>query len=128
MVGTVKEAVLESKIKWQEIDYLEGPRYILLNWSEEKCRSSGLWRVLPKRRYSRGTRPGLKGVGPQGGTRGDQEQWVFPHVRLRPHEKALLVATVVEMATEAMFQHHFYNFGGRMFQQMEGGPIGLRGT
>ena len=53
---------------------------------------------------------------------------MFPHVRLRPNEKRLLVATVAEIATEAMFQHYFYNFGGKQFQQIEGGPIGLRGT
>ena len=81
VVGTVRDAVLESNIKWEQNDYLEGARYVALNWSEEKCRSSGLWRILPKRRCSRGTRPGLRGEGPQGGNRGDQEQWVFPHVR-----------------------------------------------
>ena len=128
VVGNVGEAILDSKITWQEIDFLEGARYIALNWSEEKCRSSGLKRVLPTRRYNMGSRPGLKGEGPQGGQRGDQEQWVFPHVRLRPHEKKLLIATVVEKATEAMFHHHYYTFGGQMFQQTEGGPIGLRGT
>ena len=27
-----------------------------------------------------------------------------------------------------MFNHHFYSFGGRMFHQEGGGPIGLRAT
>ena len=120
--------MLESNIKWEENDYLEGARYVALNWSEDKCRSSGLWRILPHRRKNKGIRPGLRGEGPQGGSRGDQEQWVFPHVRLRPHERRLLIATVLEIATEAMFQYHFYNFAGKKFQQLEGGPIGLRGT
>ena len=119
VVKNVKEAILDSKIKWQEIDYLEGARYIALNWTEGRCRTSGLWRILPRRRYRGGTRPGLKGVGPQGGSRGDQEQWLFPHVRLRPSERKLLIATLVEIATESMFHHHFYNFGGKQFQQME---------
>ena len=88
VVANVREAVMETKITWQELDYLEGARYIALNWSS----------------------------------------WGFPHVRLRPEEKRLLVATVIEIATEAMFQHHYYTFGGKQFQQMEGGPIGLRGT
>ena len=38
------------------------------------------------------------------------------------------MATVVQIATEAMFRNHFYEFGGQRFQQQEGGPIGLRGT
>ena len=73
VVGTVRDAVLNSNIKWEQNDYLEGARYVALNWSEEKCRASGLWRILPKRRSNRGTRPGLRGDGPQGGGRGDQE-------------------------------------------------------
>ena len=128
VVDQVEQAILDSSITWQSVDYLEAARYIALNWTEDKCRQSGLWRVLPKRRGTRGTRPGLKGAGPQGGERGDQEQWVFPRVRLRPKEKKLLVATVVKLATEAMFKHHYYGFAGKKFQQREGGPIGLRGT
>ena len=128
VVEDVGRAILESTIVWQDIDYLEASRYVALNWTEDRCRQSELWRVLPKRRKNQGTRPGLKGAGPQGGVRGDQEQWVFPRVRLRPKEKKLLVATVVKLATKAMFTHHYYSFGGLKFQQREGGPIGLRGT
>ena len=42
--------------------------------------------------------------------------------------KKLIIATVVQLATEAMFTHHYYGFAGSKFQQREGGPIGLRGT
>ena len=35
---------------------------------------------------------------------------------------------MVSLATRAMFRLHHYKFGGKMFKQMEGGPIGLRGT
>ena len=89
---------------------------------------SGLRRILPTRRHTTGSRPGLRGAGPQGRERGDQKQWVFPKVRVRLEEKRLLVATVVQLATIAMFQHHYYGFANGKFQQMEGGPIGLRGT
>ena len=128
VVEEVRQAVMDSRIRWQEVDYLEASRYVALNWSAEQCKQSKLRRILPTRRYNTGTRPGLRGVGPQGSARGDQEQWVFPQVRLRHSEKKLLVATVVQLATEAMFHYHFYGFAGSKFQQMGGGPIGLRGT
>ena len=111
VVKGVRDAVLDTKIKWGELDYLEAARYVALNWPEDKCRKSELGRILPKRRYTGGTRPGLTGVGPRGAERGDQEQWVFPHVRLTRREKRLLVATVLEIATQAMFTHHYYGFG-----------------
>ena len=128
VVGEVGEAILDSEVKFEEMDYLEGARYIALNWTERKCRSSPLWRILPRRRKKQGSRPGLTGEGPMGAVRGDQEQWEFPRVKLTMEERRLIVATVVELATEAMFNNHFYGFGGKKFKQMEGGPIGLRGT
>lgn len=120
VVGEVGWAILESDIKLEEVDYLEGARYVTLNWSKKQCRASPLRRILPKRR---GNRPGLTGAGPQGATRGDQEQWEFPRVRLTEEEKKLLIATEVELATETMFTNHFYGFGGRRFREMEGGPL-----
>ena len=35
---------------------------------------------------------------------------------------------MVSLATRAMFRNHFYKFGGVMYHQSKGGPIGLRGT
>ena len=87
VVGEVREAVMKPGIQWQDIDYLEGARYIALDWSENECRSNGLRRILPRRRYTTGCRPGLRGAGPQGGQRGDQEQWVFPNVILTPGDE-----------------------------------------
>ena len=121
-------AIQKSDIKGEEVDYFEGARYVALNWSEEQGRGSPLWRLLPRRRCTRGSRPGLTGAGPQGAARGDQEQWQFPNVRLKKDEKQLLIATIIELATEAMFTNRFYGFEGKKFRQMDGGPIGQRGT
>ena len=128
VVDVVEREVMETKLEWNDIDYLEASRYVALNWSEERCKKSGLRRILPSRRWKTGTRPGLRGTGPQGGERGDTEQWIFRNVKLTKHEKRLLVGTVVKIATEAMFKNHYYGFGGKIFHQREGGPIDLRGT
>ena len=80
------------------------------------------------RRGNRGTRPGMRGAGPRGKEPGDQEQWIFPRVTLTDAEKREIIAEVVAIATKAMFQQHFYKFGGKVFHQTQGGPIGLRGT
>ena len=68
----VEEEVKLSKVVWQDLDYQEGARLIVLNRTEEWCRGSSLWRVLP--------RDGRMGQG-RGqrdrpyGKRGDQEQF-----------------------------------------------------
>ena len=128
MAERVKQAVMQSDISWENIDFLEGARYIALNWTEEQCRRSSLKKILPWRRSRRGTRPGIRAAGPKGPERGDQEQWVFPMITLTPENKREIIGTVLEIAVEAMFSHHYYTFDGRIFRQSEGGPIGLRGT
>ena len=122
------EAVLEANIRWEGIDYLEGARYIALTQTEAECRMSSLNRVLPYRRGTRGTRPGVTGAGPKGKSRGDCEQWIFPRVELTQKEKDDIVATVVKIAVKQMFETHIYSFGGKRYKQTGGGPIGLRST
>ena len=125
----METAILESEITWEEVDYLEGARYIALNWSKEECERSSLRRVLPRRRGKTGTRPGIKGAGPRGRERGDQEQWIFAkNLKLTEKERKEIIATVVRIATEELFKHHYYSFGGAVYHQQGGGPIGLRAT
>ena len=124
----IREAVKTSNIKWEGVNYMEAVRYIALNWPESKCRSSSLRKVLPWRRKNHGTRPGVRGVGPKGPLVGDTEQWVFPRVILTPEMKLEIIGTVLSIAITALFHQHYYSFGGRMFRQTKGGPIGLRGT
>ena len=112
----VYEAILRSKVKWQKIDYMEATRYIALNWTAEQCRSSKLRRVLPTRRGKTGVRPGLRGEGPMGKERGDQEQWRFPPVKLTEEEKREIVATVIMISTKFMFESHFYTFSGKLYR------------
>ena len=128
MGDLVKEAVKSTEIKWEGIDYMEAVRYIALNWTEDQCRSSKIRRVLPWRRSNHGTRPGMRGSGPRGPTRGDTDQWVFPRVVLSDEEKLEIIGTVLGIAVTTMFQHHYYSFGGETYRQEKGGPIGLRGT
>ena len=128
VVVRIEDEIRRTKMEFSNIDYLEATRYLALNWSQEECKKSKLRRVLPWRRKKRGTRPGITGSGPMGRTRGDQEQWEFPQIKLEDWEKREIVACVIRIAVEVMFKKHYYTFGGRTFHQRSGGPIGLRGT
>ena len=122
----VKNAIMESDIRWENIDILEGCRYIALNWDGPKCRKSKLARILPVRRAKTGVRPGVRGEGPMGPTVHDQEQWRFPDVVITEEERKEVIATVVAIATKVLFSNHLYSFGGKVYRQTEGGAIGLR--
>ena len=103
-------------------------RYIAMSWDAETCRRSSLRRTLPVRRAKTGTRPGLRGEGPQGARVHDQEMWRFPNVVLTEGEKREIVATVISLAVKELFSNHLYTFGGKAYRQGAGGPIGLRAT
>ena len=78
----VYKAIMETEVGFEGVQYQEGARYIALTSTAQECRLGPLWRVLPVRRHSNGTRPGVTGQGPSGATTGDQEQWSFPEVEL----------------------------------------------
>ena len=42
----------------------------------------------------------------------------------KTREKKLIVAEVIRISTEVLFKNHLYTFGGKVFKQKEGGPIG----
>ena len=67
-------------------------------------------------------------MGPSGPARGDTEQWIFRKVQLTATEKKEIIATVIKILTMTMFSTHIYTFGGKVYKQLEGGPIGLRST
>ena len=85
----VEVEVMRSKIVLDDLDYLEGTRFIALNRSTPYSRNHKLQRVLPVRRSRTCSRPGVTGKGPMGAARGDQDQWRFPEVKLKDDEKMI---------------------------------------
>ena len=124
----VAEAVLSSDIKWTGIDWKEASRYLVLRRSRDWCMRHRLRRVLPTRRSFRGTKPGMTGQGPLGAEIGDEKQWRFPKVEITEQEQKLIMSEVLKLAVETMYDTHMYSFGGTVYKQTEGGPIGLRST
>ena len=68
----VFNAIMETKVGFEGVNYQEGARYIVLNCTEQECRLGPLGRVLPRRRFVNGTRPGVTGAGPMGAEVGDR--------------------------------------------------------
>ena len=68
----VYNSILKSKVKFEGVDYTEAVRLIALTSSEQECRLSQLRRVLPVRRFTNGTRPGITGEDPLGPESGGQ--------------------------------------------------------
>ena len=124
-----RKAMLETRINFEGFNFKEGVRYIALeNLSQSELLWRGLNRVIPRRRFKKGTRPCMTGPLPRGPCENGEEQWIFPEVKLTVEEKKSILATVAEIGVRAVFRTHAYSFGGKLYHQQGGGPIGLRAT
>ena len=126
MAEIIFDAIMETKVGFDGVNYQEGARYIVLNCTEQECRTGPLGSVLPWRRFVNRARPGVTGAGPMGSEMGYQEQWKFPRVTLTKRDKRLIMATVMRIAVLTLFRTlHFWR---KIYLQKAGGPIGLRST
>ena len=66
------EAVLKSKIKFRNINYMKALLYIAINMNKTDQRTSSLCRVLPRGTSRGGVRPGVTSY-PD-----NEEHWFFP--------------------------------------------------
>ena len=64
----------------------------------------------------------------QGKRKGLSRVWQFPSAKPTEEQKRILHARAAEIAVRTVWQNFCYEFGGEIFLQMEGGPIGARLT
>ena len=122
----VREAAMKSQLKVEGWNYIEAARYVAIGYDKFETREFGLDRVVPKRRFHKGRNPGVTGVEPLSGYIEDEEKWIFPRVEPTELEKRKLVAACLDIAVREAFSLHLYQFGGRIYHQKDGGPIGMR--
>ena len=59
----------------------------------------------------------------------DSSNWYWPVKRkLTPTERKLVIGAALEIAIVFFFRNFTYSFGGEVFVQQSGGPIGARLT
>ena len=56
-----------------------------------------------------------------------EEQWSWKGVRKNPSDlqKKRMIAKAMEVAVETVVFNHLYQFDGKVYKQVDGGPIGL---
>ena len=58
----------------------------------------------------------------------EHSSWSFKRTELSEIEKRKIIGATLQIAIAASFHLHLYTFGGRVYLQMAGGPIGSRLT
>ena len=120
----VRKQFEKSSISWQNIDWELVTLYVKLNenyWRKEDL--ADIKKYLPVRKSNIGRPPSI-------GTIGVQSRYRWPgslELINRKHKKKLL-ALAMEYAVYFFFKNFTYTFGGEVFVQLDGGPIGARLT
>ena len=86
---------------------------------------------MPQRRFKKGPKPKIQGAEAKGGKHLEEEeegQWIYNKREPTQAEKKKLISAAVEISIKASFKNHIYCFGGKVYKQLKGGPIGSRLT
>jgi len=126
----IREQAEKSKIKWKDVDRKWLALYIHLN--RDKCSSlKGIERFLPRRR--KGRRGKEAGMGSEECDKRYMEEkpesnWEWPTDI--PSEEMIkrMMGAALDIAIVFFFKNFTYTFGGKLYVQLSGGPIGARLT
>ena len=87
-----------------------------------------LWKILPYRRKMGGRTPGMSSKAMQSRDGELDTQWVHKVKSVTREQLMEIIGRCTEIAIRAVFENFTYNFGGKIFLQLFGGPIGARLT
>ena len=136
----VADLIMRTPTKVAGIDWRSAQVFIASNMDHHELLREGIESMVPKRKNRGGKRPGkttpelsMKKLAPgdaEPAKKSKQSLWedTDPYNTLSDLDKTRLLATVMLIATRLVFKFHIYRFGGEVFRQLRGGPIGLRFT
>ena len=123
----VRRRMMKSKMMIEGFDWKRGLVYIQMNKHLTSSLKS-LWKILPYRRKVGGVTPGMASQGMTGKRGRIEDQWVFKCKEVSREQMMEIVGRCAEIAIRVVFENFTYNFGGKIFLQRTGGPIGARLT
>ena len=119
---------LESDLEVKEVNWKELARYVGLLSTPSEAVQYRVRHLLPSRRYKHGPVPGLSSADVRSRNIDSDSQWVFPEITPSKYEVRCLIALALAIGIRTSFGLAVYTFGGEIFHQVKGGPIGSRLT
>ena len=123
----IRNRTIQSSLKMPSFDTKEGGRYVIMNQNLTGPLGK-LRRVLPTRRHNRGVMPGMTNADLNSKVGNIDAQWKFPSAKITEPERKEIIGRCAEIAVRTLFRNFCYTFGGKLYRQKSGGPIGLRIT
>ena len=117
------ESVKKSRIKFRENDYNQALVFLLLMIGRSNMIKIGLGPFTPLRKEVDFTAKSLNAKKNR-----SLEGWTFTKRNLDDVIKREIIARVIQICTLILMTTQAYQFGGRIFRQKLGAPIGLRAS
>ena len=116
----VYEEALKTKIEFNNINYSMGLRYIAKTAkSDKEVEEWGFKAWCPVRTKHMGRRPGMSDDADE------DNKWTSGTVPEAKEDKRKIIAKVLQLAVEKIFDCNVYTFAGQILVQEDGAPIGL---
>ena len=122
----INQALQETKVKFDGINYVEVAVYLAMELTEWQARAAKIHHLLPQRKFKKGQKPKVTGTNAMAAEPKNTDFWIFPKRQFSPEEQSLLLGKALEVAVKTLFTTHLYQFGGRIYRQISGSPIGTR--
>ena len=109
------ELYIEGNYEIEGADHKEIGLYLALNKTSEELQKEGLQEYCPKRKYTKGAHPKMKGCAH---TESDQEKrfapWILPTKEPDKNTKKCLVEEALKIAVIFIMKNHVYEFEGKI--------------
>ena len=125
----VRKKFEESEMIVKGFKFNHGLRYIKMN-THLTSDLEEIEYLLPKRRSNNGSVPSMAGSTIRAKEDDPEAQWCFPKEEddLTFNERRNIIARTAEIGVRVIFENFTYRWGGDVYKQSGGGPIGCRVT
>ena len=123
----VRKRMMKSEMKLEGFNWRMGLVYIKMN-KHLTSNLGNMWKILPFRKKVGGRTPGMSSDGMTGKKGKVEDQWTFKTKTVTREQLMEIAGRCLEIAIRTVFENFIYNFGGKMYLQRSGGPIGNRLT
>ena len=127
----IGELIEEAGLKWEGVDFRWASICVAKEMDEFEVIRRNLQRVISRRRHGFGTKAKKASVKTiESDDKPDSSRWKFFRgpKGYTDAEKDKVLGALMECLVKTTFSTHYYLWKGKVHKQLEGGPIGLRGT
>ena len=139
ILEVVVELVEETEMEFENVDLKEVAKYFYITVPKKELEEKGLTRYLPQRTVElEGTAKGSQSVAyldtgtyisSIGSVKVTKDKWMWSQwEEPTGRDRKLMLALLLREQVRVMFENHLYTFGGNLYTQKDGGPIGLKLT